>query len=131
MKRSMAGGAHRGPVGLQRQRRTIRFVQLLLVLIAAGLLLFAGYSWGRASGFDAARATGELGVPRRPSTAQVIVLGALGLMSLGGAVALQGRDGVRLPTPARLDELATRAEGVAIERAERAARDQAGGADPA
>lgn len=110
----MGGGAHRGPVGLTRQRRTLRFVQGLLVLIAAGLLLVAGYQWGRA---DGASADGT----RSPSAMQVIALAALGTAAFGAAIALQGSGGIRIPTPARLEELAGRAEKVAIERAEEAA----------
>ncbi len=113
----MAGGAHRGPLGLRRQRRTIRFVQVLLVVIAAALLLFAGYSWGRSSGYDAGVRADEIDAPREPSAAQTLVLGALGLIALGGALVLQGDGTVRIPTPARLEELAGRAERQAIARA--------------
>ena len=105
MKRGMVGGAHRGPVGLGRQRRTIRLVQGILVLLAAGFLLFAGYSAGKRSGFDAGR-RGVIDSPRRPSSAQTVVLSLLGLAALGSAFALQGEGGgVRLLTPARLLEL--------------------------
>lgn len=117
----MTGGTHRGPLGLRRQRRTIRFVQVLLVVTAAALLLFAGYAWGRSSGFEAGTRAGEIDAPRRPSGAQTIVLSVLGFAALGGAVILQGDGTVRIPTPARLDELAGRAERQAIERAEKAA----------
>jgi hypothetical protein len=117
----MGGGAHRGPVGITRQRRTLRFVQGLLVLIAAGLLLFAGHQWGRASGFDDARAAGDAGGPTPPSGIQVIALGVLGASALAAALALQGSGGIRIPTPARLDELAGRAEATAVERARAAA----------
>lgn len=122
----MGGGTHRGPLGLRRQRRTIRFVQIVLVLTAAGLLLFAGYAWGRTSGYDAGTRAGEIDAPRRPSGVQSLVLGILGLTALGGALILQGDGTVRIPTPARLDELAGRAELQAIERAEQVA---AGDAD--
>ncbi len=48
------------------------------------------------------------------------------LIAIGGALLLQDpRGGVRLPTPARLDELAGRAEAAAVERAERHASDDA------
>lgn len=117
----MTGGTHRGPLGLRRQRRTIRFVQILLVLTAAGLLLFAGYALGRSSGYDAGLRDGEIDAPGRPSSAQTIVLSLLGLSALGGALLLQGDGTVRIPTPARLDELAGRAEQQAIERAEQVA----------
>lgn len=119
----MTGGTHRGPLGLRRQRRTIRFVQILLVVAAAALLLFAGYAWGRSSGFDAGARAGEIDAPRRPPAAQAIVLALLGLAALGGALMLQGDGTVKIPTPARLDELAGRAERQAIERAEKAATD--------
>ena len=77
MKRSMGGGAHRGPVGITRQRRTLRFVQGLLVVIAAGLFLFAGYQWGR--GTDLARLAPLVGEePRHPSAVQVFALSVLG-----------------------------------------------------
>lgn len=109
----MGGGAHRGPVGLTRQRRTLRFVQGLLVVIAVGLLIVAGYQWGRTDGV----AEGT----RPPSAMQVIGLSVLGASAFAAALALQGRGGIRVPTPARLEELAGRAEKVAIERAEAAA----------
>lgn len=127
MKRSMAGGAHRGPVAHDRQRKTIRFVQILLVLVAAGLLLFAGYSAGRSSGYDAGvQATEEESAPRKPSTAQTIVLSVLALGALGGAYVLGGPEGVRIPTPARLDELAGRAESAAVQKAEELAAEKQG-----
>ena len=121
MKRAMSGGTHRGPVAHGRQRRTIRFMQALLVVIAAGLLMFAGYTLGRASGFDEGRRAREVGGTARPSAVQVIVLVLLGAGALAGAYMLGGPTGVRIPTPARLDELAGRAETAAVERAERTA----------
>lgn len=126
----MTGGTHRGPLGLRRQRRTIRFVQILLVVTAAALLLFAGYAWGRSSGYDAGVRSGEIDAPRPPSGAQTFVLGLLGFAALGGALLLQGDGTVKIPTPARLDELAGRAERQAIERAEKAA-DEGGPVPPA
>jgi hypothetical protein len=92
-------------------------MQALLVLTAAGLLMFAGYSWGRATGFDEGRRSGEIGGPARPSTTQVIVLGVLGLGALAGAFLLGGPGAVRIPTPARLDELTGRAQATVAERA--------------
>ena len=122
MKRQMTGGTLRGPLGLRRQRRTIRFTQLLLIVIAAGLLLFAGYSWGRSSGYDAGRRAGAIDAPAEPSSIQTVVLALLGASALGAALLLQGGpESVRIPTPARLDELAGRAESAAVQRAERAA----------
>lgn len=125
MKRQMTGGSHRGPLGLRRQRRTIRFTQLLLIALAAGLLLFAGYSWGKASGFDAGRSADDLEAPRSPDAAQTVVLAALGATALAGALLLQGGvETVRIPTPAKLDELAGRAEGAAIAKAEAVAEER-------
>lgn len=132
MKRQMTGGAHRGPLGLRRQRRTIRFTQLLLLAIAAGLLVFAGYSWGKSAGYDAGRKAGSFAPPRRPGAGQTIVLALLGVGSLGAALLLQGgSESVRIPTPKRLDELAGRAEGVAIERARRGGSGSPERAEPA
>lgn len=118
----MAGGAHRGPVAPTRQRRTLRFVQILLVLTAAGLIAFAGYSYGRVDGYDDGKRAADLDPPRPPSVVQTIVLVVLGAVALTGAVLLQDGNSVRIPTPARLDELAGRAEQSAIERAEEIAR---------
>ena len=101
----MVGGAHRGPVGVERQRRTIRVVQILLVPLSAGLLMFAGYSMGRASGYEAGRQAEAIDAPRAPAASQTIVLAILGLVVLGGAFALQTEGGVRLLTPARLLEM--------------------------
>lgn len=101
----MAGGSYRGPVAVRRQRRTIRLVQALLILIAAGLLMFAGYSMGRADGIDEARERSGLEPARGPSAAQTIVLAILGLGAAAAAVGLQTEGGVRLLTPQRLREL--------------------------
>ena len=120
MKRSVGGGNYRGPVGIIRQRRTIRFVQICLVSIAAALLMLAGYSLGRVKGFDEGRAATRVGAPAAPSAAKSVVIAVLGLGALGAAVLLQGQGGVRLPVPARLEELTGRAESTAIERAEAA-----------
>jgi hypothetical protein len=126
----MGGGAHRGPVAHSRQRRTIRLMQALLVIVAAGLLMFAGYSWGRANGFDAGRRAENVGAPREPGLGATVVLAALGLGALAGAFLLGGPEGVRIPTPARLEELAGRAESAALAKAEEAAaRAPAGSTD--
>ncbi len=124
MKRSLGGGSARGPVGPSRQRRAIRFVQILLIAIAAALLSFAGFAFGELRGYETGRRAGEVGAPRSPSIVQTVVLGVLGFGVLGAAVALQGRGGVRIPTPARLDELAGRAEQAAVVRAEELAGDK-------
>lgn len=121
MKRAALGGAHRGPVAPARQRRTIRFVQTLLILFAIGLFVLAGYSFGRAAGFSAGRQAASIDAPREPSPAQGVVLVVLGGIALGGGWLLSAGGAVRLPTPARLDELVGRAESVAVERAEEAA----------
>jgi hypothetical protein len=114
----MGGGNVRGPVAIVRQRRTIRFVQICLILTAAALLMLAGYSLGRAKGFDQGRAATQVGAPAAPSSAKTVVIAILGLGALAAAVLLQGQGGVRLPVPARLEELTGRAESAAIERAE-------------
>src|SRR5680860_676681 len=121
MKRQMTGGTYRGPLGLRRQRRTIRFTQVLLVLMAAGLLMWAGYSWGKSVGYDEGVGAEEIGAPAPPSATQTAVLATLGT----GALLLQGGpETVRIPTPARLDELAGRAESAAVDRAEKIADEQ-------
>ena len=99
MKRAATGGAHRGPVAPERQRRTIRFVQILLVVIALGLITFGAFSFAE-----------------RTST-QAIVLLVIGALAGGAAYLLSDGPSVRVPTPARLDELAGRAERVALEKA--------------
>ncbi len=89
-----------------------------MVLLAACLLAYAGYSQGVASGYRSGRGAGELGAPTPPPVTQTLVLAALGAGALGAAVSLQGTGGVRIPTPARLEELAGRAEAAAVTRAE-------------
>lgn len=98
MKRQAIAGSHRGPVAPTRQRRTIRFVQLTLALIALGLLAFGVYS------------VAERGV------SQALVLVLIGVVAAGAAYLLSDGPSVRVPTPARLDELAGRAEKVAIDK---------------
>ena len=121
MKRPMLGGAHRGPVDLSRQRRTIRLVQVLLVLVAGGLMMLAGYSLGRVNGYRTALRSEAFDRPRPPSALQPAVLVVLGGIAIAAAAGLQERSTVRLPTPARLDEFAGRAEGAAIEKAQQIA----------
>lgn len=106
----MAGGASRGPVAISRQRRTIRLVQGLLVLTAAGLLMFAGYSLGRVRGFSEATRAGELDAPKKPAPLEVLVPALLGVVALGSALGLQTDGGVRLLTPARLRDMEMRGE---------------------
>jgi hypothetical protein len=124
MKRQAIAGTVRGPVAPTRQRRTLRLVQVLLVLVAAGLLMFAGYALGRSAGYEDGQSADDLSGPSKPSIAETIVPALLGLGALGAALALQGSEGPRMPTPARLDELAGRAEDAAVGRAERIAAEQ-------
>ena len=106
---------------MTHQRRTIRLVQLLLVAIAAGLFVFAGYSVGRVAGYDDGRRADRLDAPRRPSAVQTVVLLVLGGAALGAAATLGTGGPPRVPTPARLEELVGRAEETAIRKAEEAA----------
>ncbi len=94
----MAGGAYRGPVAPTRQRRTIRLVQILLLAIAAGLVWFAF------AGDDT-------------QASKTIVSLVIAVVCLAGAWSLSDGPSVRVPMPARLDELAGRAESVALEKA--------------
>jgi hypothetical protein len=97
----------------------------MLVLLAAGLLMWAGYSWGKSAGYDEGLRGEEVGAPAPPSATQVVVLGLLGAGALLGALLLQGGpETVRIPTPARLDELVGRAESTAVDRAEKIADEQ-------
>ena len=114
MKRTMAGGSHRGPVAHGRQTRTIRLMQILFVLIAVGLGAYAFATFGSSEG-------DPIGGRHDPGNAQPIVLLVLAAGSLAAAGALGGRAGVRIPTPARLEELVGRAEEAAVERAEQIA----------
>lgn len=127
MKRSMAGGAHRGPPAHSRQRRTLRFMQILLALIAAALFVFAGYSWGRATGWEQGRTSGEIDAPARPGPLQVVVLVVLGTGALAGAWLIGGPGPVRMPTPARLEELTGRARQAAAERDQPSQRESESG----
>lgn len=111
MKRGMAGGAYRGPVGLRRQKRTIRFVQVLLALGAIGVTIVAIAAWpdgGAPQPGTLARAAG-IAQP-------LVLLVVTGALAAGAWLLADGRD-VRIPTPARLEELAGRAERVAIDKA--------------
>ena len=98
MKRQAIAGSHRGPVAPTRQRRTLRFVQLCFGAVGFGLIAFGAYSFA------------ERTIP------QAVVLVFTGVVSLGAAYLLSDGPSVRIPTPARLDELAGRAEKVAIEK---------------
>lgn len=95
-------------------------MQVLLLVMAAGSFGWAGYSLGRAAGFDDGRRADALESPRPPSTSETVVLAGLGLGALVAAFALGGGGAARIPTPARLDELSGRAEAAAIDRAQRA-----------
>ena len=120
----MTGGALRGPLAPTRQRKTLRFMQVLLVAIAVAMFVLAGFSLSHVIGYDSARRASDFGSPAKPSVVEVIVLAILGAGALAGALGLQSPEGVRMPTPARLEELAGRAEKVAIERAEQIATSQ-------
>lgn len=87
-------------------------------------MAFAGYSYGRADGYEAGQRAGAIDAPREPSEIQAVVLVVLGAIAFGAATLLQEKSPVRVPTPARLDELAGRAEQVAIDRAEEVANSQ-------
>jgi hypothetical protein len=91
-------------------------MQILLAVVAAAMFAFAGYSWGRATGWDEGRRAGGIDAPTRPGAVQVVVLVALGAGALAGAWLLGGPGPVRMPTPARLEELTGRAEQAAAER---------------
>ena len=119
MKRAALGGAHRGPVAPTRQRRTIRFIQVLLVVFGVGLLVFAVMSFLDTIGYEPVR---TIDAPREPSLVQPIVLTVVGAIFFGGGLLLGGRT-VRVPTPARLEELVGRAESVALEKAAEASRE--------
>ena len=119
----MLGGAHRGPVALDRQRRTIRLVQIILVLVALGLIAFAGFSFMEVIGYEAPSGGASFEQPRAPSLVQPVVLALLGAASMAVAASLGLGRTVKLPTPARLEEFVGRAEGAAIERAELTAQE--------
>lgn len=95
-----------------------------MVVLAAGLFLLAGYAWGRSSGFAAGRRAGDIDAPRRPGRGQTVVLALVGGGLLGAAFMLQSGGVIRSPVPARLEELAGRAERAAIDRVEAAAEEQ-------
>jgi hypothetical protein len=117
MKRAMTGGARRGPVAHARQVRTLRFMQVVLALVGVGLLVLAGAELARGRGNRDALAPRE-----GTSLGKAAALVLLAATAFGGAAVLQERGGVRLPTPARLEELAERAEELARAKAEEAAR---------
>ncbi|MDP9225641.1 MAG: hypothetical protein M3P18_17720, partial [Actinomycetota bacterium] len=89
MKRTMGGGSHRGPVAIVRQRRTIRFVQFSLILLAAAALMLAGYSWGRARGFEQGRTASRIGAAPPASATETDVLAILGLGAFAGSMLLR------------------------------------------
>lgn len=73
-------------------------MQVTLVLIALGLMAFGAYS-----------------IAER-SLSQAVTLILTGVVAAGAAYLLSDGPSVRVPTPARLDELAGRAEKVAIDK---------------
>ncbi|HVM35394.1 MAG TPA: hypothetical protein VM784_08625 [Actinomycetota bacterium] len=115
MKRSIGGGAARGPVAHGRQRRTIRMMQGVLVMCGVALLVYAGITLANVLSYDRGAA---IDASVRPGVMQPVTLVVGSAIAFGVAAALGGRGGVRLPTPARLEELAGRAERAALERAE-------------
>jgi hypothetical protein len=107
VKRKAAGGAHRGPVAPTRQRRALRSVQACFAVLAVVLFVFAAASLRDVGD----RRGDDLAPGRERSVVQPVVLGVLGLLSLGAALALRAPGGgVRLPTPARLEEILERDE---------------------
>lgn len=90
-------------------------MQGILVGAASALLVYAGFAAARVSGSEQNVA---IDAQPAPSIMQPVALGVAAVIALVVAALLGGRRGVRLPTPARLDELAGRAERVAVERAE-------------
>ena len=74
-------------------------MQILLVAIALGLIAFGVFSFAERT------------------AAQAIVVLIVGALAGGAAYLLSDGPSVRVPTPARLDELAGRAERVALEKA--------------
>jgi hypothetical protein len=93
-------------------------------MFAIGFFVFAGYSFGREAGYEDGRRAEEIDAPSEPSPVQGVVLILLGAIALGGASMLNAGGGaVRIPTPAALDDLAGRAESVALQRAEEAAQE--------
>jgi hypothetical protein len=125
MKRQTFGGAHRGPVAPTRQRRTIRIMQVIFLLFAIGLFVFAVFSWLDArTYYFSSGPSAYLGDPPQESYGQAVALAVLAAVSLGAALTLRDGRSVRIPTPASLDELAGRAEATALERAQRIAEEQ-------
>jgi hypothetical protein len=96
-------------------------MQVLFYAFALGLFAFAAYSIAEVSGFE--RAAG-FDAPAAPTWGRAIALGILGAVSLGAALVLRDGHSVRIPTPARIDELADRAEATALERARAIAEEQ-------
>ena len=71
---------------------------MTLALVALGLIAFGAYS-----------------VAER-AVSQAVTLILIGIVAAGAAYLLSDGPSVRIPTPARLDELAGRAEKVAIDK---------------
>lgn len=94
----------------------------MFVLFAIGLFVFAGYSFGRSAGYEDGARAGEIDAPSEPSPVKAVVLVVLGGVSLASGMLLSSGGAVRVPTPARLEELVGRAEAVALSKAEEAAQ---------
>ncbi len=80
-------------------------MQALFVLIAIGTIALASVDPNGVGAHD-------------PGLSRPISLVILAVVSLFAARSLGGRSGVKIPTPARLDELVGRAEQAAVQRAE-------------
>lgn len=104
---------------------------MTFILFAIGLFVFAGYSFGRSTGYDAGARAEEIDAPAEPSLTQGVVLVVLGSVALIGGMLLDAGGAVRIPTPARLDDLVGRAEAVALQKAEEAAAADEGSVEEA
>jgi len=90
-------------------------MQGVLVMCGVALLVYAGITLANVLSYDRGAA---IDASVRPGVMQPVTLVVGSAIAFGVAAALGGRGGVRLPTPARLEELAGRAERAALERAE-------------
>lgn len=91
-------------------------------MFAIGLFVFAGYSFGMAAGYEDGARAGDIDAPSEPSEVKAVVLVLLGGASLASGMLLSSGGAVRVPTPARLEELVGRAEAVALSKAAEAAQ---------
>jgi hypothetical protein len=96
-------------------------MQIIFVSFACAAIVWAIFSFADVVGHESAT---RFDAPAPPSWGQPIALVLLGAVSLGAAFILQDGRSVRIPTPAKLDELAGRAEATAVERARQIAEEQ-------